>query len=278
MALQRIASQEPLRASVVSVAGKQAGGSQSRLILCDDKKMYVLKMHPNPQGPNVLANEALGAMLLTGLGFPVPRWRPITIDTQTLHVFPELTMEANGTKLPPACGVHFGSEYVGGPQYRLFDIIPASYRIKNVEQLAGVRLFDLWANHHDHRQFVYRRKVKQDGDYEAVIVDNGHLFGGPDWSDETARSLRLWFHSALKPPMAAYLDIEGWVTVFEVHLPKLLDEARALVPPEWYRGDIYALCARLRRRLEGLRALANMRAAAEVGRSTRDEALRVYVD
>ena len=278
MTLQRLASQEPLSTSVVSVAGKQPGGSQSRLILCDDKKMYVLKMHPNPQGPNVLANEALGAILLTGLGFPVPRWRPITIDLQTLRVFPELTMEANGTRLPPACGVHFGSEYVGGPQYQLFGIIPSSYRIINAEQLAGVRLFDLWANHHDHRQFVYRRRVKQKGDYEAVIVDNGHLFGGPDWSDDTARSLKLWFHCAHKPPMAAYLDIEKWVTVFEVHLPKLLEEARTLVPLEWYRGDMYSLCARLRRRLECLSALANTQVAAEVGSDTRAEALRVYVD
>ena len=278
MTLQRIASHQPLKASVISVARKLTGGSQSRLILCNDRKMYVLKMHPNPQGPNVLANEALGSMLLKGLGFPVPRWRPITIDLQTLCVFPELTMEAKGTRLPPACGIHFGVEYVGGPQYHLLDIIPRSYRVRNVEQVAGVHLFDLWANHHDHRQFVYRRGVKQKGDYEALIIDNGHLFGGPDWSDETARSLNLWSRCAHKLPMATYLDIERLVRAFEIKIPRLLDEAKALVPREWYRGDIYSLCARLLRRLECLRGLANMQATAERESSAREEALRVYVD
>jgi len=60
--------------TVTMVIKKQPGGAQSRLVLCDDGKLYVLKMHPNPQGPNVLANEALGAMIMGGLGLLAPRW------------------------------------------------------------------------------------------------------------------------------------------------------------------------------------------------------------
>jgi hypothetical protein len=242
---------------VVQVVKKQRGGSQSRLVLCDDGKFYVLKMHPNPQGNNVLANEALGAILLSALGFLVPPWRPITINLKTLPSFPELIMEtADGTKLP-ACGVHFGSEYLGGPQYDLFDLIPESYRIRNVEQVAAINLFDLWANHHDYRQWVYRR-IKSKGLYEAVFIDNGHLFGGPEWSDEAGVSLKLWSRYFHKPLISECLVMERWLTVFEARIPRLLHEAMAVIPPEWYEGDIYALCARLLQRLECLRGIASL--------------------
>jgi hypothetical protein len=250
-------STEPLAPHVVQVVKKQRGGSQSRLVLCDDGKLYVLKMHPNPQGNNVLANEALGAVLLSGLGFRVPAWRPILINLKSLPFYPELTMESAEGHTLPACGVHFGSEHVSGPQYEVFDLIPESYKIRNAEQVAAINLFDLWANHHDYRQWVYRR-IKGEGLYEAICIDNGHLFGGPDWSDEVGVSLKLWssyFHKALGPEC---LVMERWLTVFEAHIPRLLQEAIALIPSEWYTGDIYALCARLLQRLQCLRAIAGL--------------------
>jgi hypothetical protein len=259
---QRLTSKQLVRPSVVMVARKQKGGSQSRLVLCDDGKQYVLKTHPNPQGPNVLANEALGSILLSGLGFSVPAWRSITISLRALPCFPELTMETADGFILPACGVHFGSEYVGGPQYDLFDLIPESYRIRNSEQVAAISLFDLWANHQDTRQCVYRRP-KQTGEYEALFIDNGHLFGGPEWSDDTALSLKLWSRYLRKLPMPANLAMQRWLTVFESRIPRLLVEARHLIPPEWYRGDIHSLCARLIERLECLRAIADLEPVAE---------------
>jgi hypothetical protein len=209
-------------------------------------------MHPNPQGPNVLANEALGSILLRGLGLQVPSWLPIVINLKTLPSFPELTMEtARGMQLP-AWGVHFGSEYLGGPQYDLFDFIPEHYKITNGEQFAAIRLFDLWANHRDLRQCVYRRP-KQTGDYEAVFIDNGHLFGGPAWSDETALSPKAWSgHIRMSGPFAT----ERWLTLFEDRIPGLLREARLNIPSEWHSGDINSLCTGLLQRLKSLRAIA----------------------
>ena len=60
---------------------------------CDDGKLYVLKMNPNPQGPNVLANEALGSILIRGLGLRAPPWKAVTIDLKTVRFFPELAMQ-----------------------------------------------------------------------------------------------------------------------------------------------------------------------------------------
>jgi hypothetical protein len=254
-----IVSTEQPGPCVVQVVKKQKGGSQSRLVLCDDGKLYVLKMHPNPQGDNVLANEALGAILLSALGFLVPPWRPITINLKTLPSFPELIMEtAAGTKLP-ACGVHFGSEYLGGP-YPLFDLIPESYQIRNDEQLAAIQLFDLLANHHDHRQCVYRR-IMMNEPFEAVFIDNGHLFGGPSWSDDCERSVRLWSRLTQERRGTESSTMERYLTLFETRIPQLLLDAVAVVPPEWYKGDIYALCARLLQRLQRLRGIANLEAA-----------------
>lgn len=257
-----IGSTEPPGPCVVQVVKKLKGGSQSRLVRCDDGKVYVLKMHPNPQGNNVLANEALGAILLSALGFLVPAWRPITINLKALRLFPELIMEStDGTKLP-ACGLHFGSEYLGGAQYDLFDFIPEGYRIRNSGQVAAINLFDLWANHHDDRQWMYRR-IKNQGLYDAICIDNGHLFGGPGWSDKAEMSLKLWSRYFQRPLVSECVDMERWLNVFEARIPRLLYEAMPVIPPEWYEGDIYALCARLIQRLECLRGIATLEPVEE---------------
>jgi hypothetical protein len=254
---------------------KQKGGSQSRLVLCDDGKLYVLKMHPNPQGNNVLANEALGAVPLSALGFIVPAWRPITINLKALPSFPELTMEADGRRLP-ACGLHFGSEYLGGPQYDLFDLIPKGHRIRNRGQVDAINLFDLWANHYDDRQWMCRR-IKNQGLYEAICIDNGHLFGGPDWSDNTEVSLKLWSRYFHKLLMSECLMMEEWLTLFEGRIPRLLPEAIAVIPAEWYKGDIYALCARLLQRLECLRGIAGLEPVRRTSQSAISVSDRVVV-
>jgi hypothetical protein len=246
----------PSRVSVVTVVKSQRGGSQSRLVLCDDGKLYVLKMFPNPQGPDVLANEALGAILLRGLGFLVPRWRPVTIEPNTLTAFPELTLATTEGMVPPACGVQFGSEYLGGSGVDLYDLLPESRRdrVINAKQFVDIHLFDLWANHQDQRQCVYRR-VKKTHDYEAFFIDNGHLFGGPDWSTVSRQPPRAFHYagsSIFRGP-----DVNKCLTLYSSRIPALLCEAISQIPPEWYKNDIVALYARLRQRLEDLKAIVH---------------------
>jgi hypothetical protein len=244
---------KPSSVSVVTVVNRQRGGSQSRLVLCDDGKLYVLKMFPNPQGPDVLANEALGAILLSGLGFLVPRWRLVTIKLKTLGVFPELTMETTRGTVFPAFGVHFGSEFLGGSGVDLYDLLPESWqhRVINAEQFAAIHLFDLWANHQDRRQCVYRR-AKKTGAYEAFFIDNGHLFGGPDWSKVSRHPPRALGY--VQPSVFRDPGVDQYTTLYSSCIPALLHEAVAQIPREWYQNDIVALHARLRQRLEDLRA------------------------
>jgi hypothetical protein len=242
--------------TVTSVVKAQRGGSQSRLVMCNDGKLYVLKMHPNPQGPNMLANEALGSILLRGLGFLAPRWRQVTINLKTIRLFPDLAMCAAGGGITfPDCGVHFGSEYLGGPQYTLFDFMPKSraHTLRSTSQLLPIYLFDVWASQQDERQCVYQ-KIRDASCYETFFIDNGHLFGGPTWREVACRA-RTTQSDSIQRIMIEDPRIEQCVKMFEDCIPKLLHRAVAMVPLEWYKDDIYALYARLLWRLEFIRLL-----------------------
>lgn len=243
--------------TVTTVVRGMSGGSQSRLIQCDDGKLYVLKMYPNPQGPNVLANEALGSILMRGLGFLVPRCRPVTINLKVLSLFPQLAMETPEGTTYPACGLHFGSEFLGSPEQTIYDLLPRGYnaRIKNAAQLFPLYLFDLWASQQDDRQCVYRRD-RSTGNYEAFFIDNGHLFGGPAWSKLGSPS-RAAYPDHLQPLVTGDPRIERCLTFFMLRLPALLHRAIALVPSEWHNGEIYMLYARLLCRLEAIRGLVD---------------------
>lgn len=241
---------------ITNVVRAQPGGSQSRLVICNDGKPYVLKMHPNPQGPNVLANEALGSIMLRGLGLLAPRWRPVTINLKTVRLFPDLAMlTVDGAITSPTCGLHFGSEYLGGPQYHLFDFMPkaCANNLRTPSQLLPIYLFDVWASQQDERQCIYQ-KTHETNVYDTFFIDNGHLFGGPDWLEVVGRA-RMTHSVSIQPPQVGDPGIEHWLKLFEDHIPKLLYHAVAAVPPEWYKGDIYALYARLLWRLEVIRLL-----------------------
>ena len=253
--------------AVTSVIKKQPGGSQSHLVQCDDGKLYILKMHPNPQGPNVLANEAIGSILIHGLGLRAPPWKPVTIDLKTVRFFPELAMQTSDQEtIFPACGIHFGSEYLGGPQYDLHSFMPKSYthKLRSTEQSLAIYLFDVWAAHQDERQCVYQR-TRETSLYNTYFIDNGHLFGGPAWSEVPANS-RGVYSANIQTPLIGDPRIEPWLKLFEDRIPKLLHHAIAVVPGDWYKGDIYTLYARLLWRLEFIRTLVNQ----EILKTSRD--------
>jgi hypothetical protein len=244
------------RLIVTTVIRTLRGGSQSRLVQCDDGKLYVLKMHPNPQGPNVLANEALGSTILHGLGFRVPRWAPVTIDLKTIRLFPDLAMQTFDQKNTyPACGIHFGSEYLGGPQYHLFDFMAkrSTRGLRSTSQLLPIYLFDVWASQQDVRQRVYR-KVREATLYDMFFIDNGHLFGGPHWRAVANRGCVIWSDD-YQPPLIGDPRIEQCLKFFENQIPTLLHRAIGAVPTAWYEDDIFGLYSRLLWRLEAIRML-----------------------
>ena len=241
---------------IVMVIRKQHGGSQSRLVSCTDGRLYVLKMHPNPQGPNVLANEALGSILLHGLGLPTARWGTIRIDLRAVKFFSDLAMDTKSFERQfPACGLHFGSEHLGGKGSEVFDFIPPPrlHKVAGSFHALGVTLFDIWAAHQDARQCVFQRIPGNRG-YETFFIDNGHLFGGPRWSNfaDYPRMVNFMRTPCLQMQHPA---IEHWLGLFEARIPGLLHRAIPRIPRDWYVDDIHLLQARLIDRLQSIRSL-----------------------
>lgn len=235
--------------AVQTVVRRMRGGAQSSLVRCDNGKLYVLKMTTNPQGPNVLANEFLGGYLLAGLGIACPATQALLVTDQTISGHQSLCFETMTHKRTPPSGLHLGSEFLETEGCRLYDWMPASRfkRITNADDFVGIYVFDVWASHQDQRQCIYRQD-DEDGAVHASFIDNGHLFGGPDWTsfDTPSRSLMI-FPTEQRLRMETLTD--WWVSHIRNNGDRLVTEGIAHMPSEWYSGDLSAMISNLRHRL-----------------------------
>lgn len=234
------------------------GGSQSILVRGDDEELYIVKFNNNRQGPNLLANEMLGAELLSSVGLPTPEWKPILITNEFLEGNSGVHFRsASGAGLEITSGIHFGTHFVapveGG---EIYDFLPSSFlrRIVNPADFLGIYIFDVWANHHDHRQAVYSCRSESLA-IDAYFIDNGHLFGGPHWSYGSRCGAAMCLDQTLYSVPWHESAINEWISHFEITLSKNLFRAVERVPESWYKGDIVGLAKFLEFRLHNLRHL-----------------------
>jgi hypothetical protein len=236
---------------------KMRGGSQPALIRCNDGKLYVAKFFNNPQGPNVLANEVLGNEILNALNLPTPRWKTVFISRHFIEKNTEISFETHAGYSAIESGFHFGSEFLGDEKAQnVYDWLPNAFssRVVNARDFLGIRFFDIWTNHCDHRQSLYTT-VDENASFRAVFIDNGHLFGGPEWNRKRRQgeslSLDKRFHSD-----ECLLEVaESWIARFETACSSSLLNIIRHVPSFWYSGDINQIADSLVRRLSMLRAL-----------------------
>ncbi len=156
------------------------GGSQSVLAKASDGNFYVLKFRNNPQGPNVLFNEAIGTELFRIAGLLVPEWRPVFVPKELLASSPECWIETeNGLRLPED-GWCFGSRFLGSENAALFEILPKSYfgRIRNRGDFWVARALDVLCGHSDNRQAIFVEG--RDKRLDAYFFDHGNLLCGAD--------------------------------------------------------------------------------------------------
>jgi len=241
----------------VQFVRKMRGGSQPALIRCNDGKLYIVKFFNNPQGPNVLANEVLGNELLNVLNLPTPQWKMVFISRSFIKKNIEMTFETALGHSSIESGLHFGSEFLGDEKTGcVYEWLPNALcgRVINSKDLLGMHVFDVWTNHCDHRQSLY---TTGDGNasFRAVFIDNGHLFGGPEWARKRRQgeslSLDKRFHSNEWPVEIT----ESWIARFETECSSSLPNIIQRVPRFWYSGDINQVAESLVRRLSMLRAL-----------------------
>jgi hypothetical protein len=233
---------------------RMRGGSQASLVECSDGHLYVLKCLGNQQGPNVLANEVLGSDLLTAVGLPTATWNPIWVSDRFIDENPNICFETSSGGVRTRAGIHFGSRFLGREHaITLLEHLPSGFhnRITNKSDFIGVYIFDLWANHCDSRQSVFQTDDKT-GTLRAFFIDNGHLFGGPNWELVSRHGEALFRDIEAYPSVWLTKTIEYWISHIRNCLANRLAETIMRIPQSWYVGDIAALEENLMARLLSL--------------------------
>jgi hypothetical protein len=192
------------------------GGSQPILARASDGMLYVVKFANNPQGANLLLNEAVGSELYRQFKLAVPEWQPVMVTDDFLDRNPQCWMQTVEGPLRPQAGWCFGSRFLGGKGERLLEILPGSSmcRVVNQSSFWMAWLIDICAGHVDNRQAIFRQAPS--GALQAFFVDHGHLLGGPK--------------GELSLPIQAsrYLDPRIYPSVSSDYLENLQRSARCL--------------------------------------------------
>lgn len=151
------------------------GGSNPLLVRASDGLTYVVKFQENPQGAQVLFNEAAGSGLYRCLGLPIARWRPLRLTRAFIERYPALWSVADR----PSPGLCFGSLHLGNQDNRVFEILPSVglKRVRKRDLFWLAWLVDICAQHSDNRQVLFVQH--RDRAYSPVFIDHGHMFGGP---------------------------------------------------------------------------------------------------
>jgi hypothetical protein len=167
------------RTYVTHFIRKLRGGSQPILAQASDGFLYVVKFTNNPQGRNISFNEAMGTELYQAAGLPVPVWKPLVLTEEFLNRNNLCWIETAEGFVRPESGLCFGSRYLGGDGEKLWEILPRSSfaRIANAGDFYLAWLVDICAAHTDNRQAVFEDRP---GGIQAVFVDHGHMFSGPE--------------------------------------------------------------------------------------------------
>lgn len=164
------------------------GGSRPILCVGEDKNLYVLKLEQNPQGAEVLANELIAHRLATILGLPVPDLHtvklrsPLSIEiSELLKDYPDKVACREPWILE--AGTHLASKYpidpFKGNIYDSLTFVRDFRKLRNLDDVVGAMVFDVWLENHDRRQFVFWKTCRERR-YRALLIDNGFCFA-KDW-------------------------------------------------------------------------------------------------
>lgn len=233
---------------------KMKGGSQSAFVRANDGKHYVVKMHDNPAGSNLLANEWMGSLVARAVGLPVAEPKSIFFSESFIVYHADLWFELPSGVRRPNKGVHFGSLLVGqtAGADRPTEYISRSRidMITNRETFLGMYLLDVWANHQDNRQAIFRRGA--DDTQEVCFIDHGHMFGGPEWNFRDNLNSALHLEPEVYTNLWQDEKVALWISRFQSVIPEVLNTVADSLMQEWYKGDLTQLVRKLNDRLANL--------------------------
>jgi hypothetical protein len=220
------------------------GGSQSRLVLADDGNLWIVKFKNNPQHLRVLANELIATQIAVAIGLSVPVSGIVDVSQSIIETNPPQYMDL-GHKCRELCssGLQFGSQFAGGMISHQVDEYLADEQLlnaRNLEQFAGILVFDKWTGNTDYRQVVYRRNGIERG-YSAVFIDQGGCFNLGEWSFRDAPLKGVFAQKCAYSAVTGWESFEPWLSRVEQFDPQSLWEIAKTVPREWYGGEVYEL-------------------------------------
>ena len=225
------------------------GGSKAHMCTCSDGNNYIVKFQNNPEGNRTLANDLLGTLLARYVGLPVP-------DPAIVDVTEDLTPGKRdrmlrydpGADLGPP-GECFGSRYLTPHMpgsHRSNSVEPGDLnrgylrKLGNLEDFAGMLVFDKWTCNTDPRQVVF--VLNEDNLDRVVMIDFGYCFHGPNWRFPPYSSIGVFGEWYVYNAIKAMEAFEPWLQILENDLNEdVLTSFAGLIPPKWYDFDGVAL-------------------------------------
>jgi hypothetical protein len=244
---------------------KMRGGAQAHLLEASDGNFYVVKFKNNPQHRRILVNEWLAAAFLRFLNISCPEPALVEIHPELLAEQEDIYIQFGGRRLPVEPGWHFGSRFPGDPnRVATYDFVPDSLltKVENMQEFAGVLVFDKWTGNADARQSIFlRARLKEYSPslqvhrarvgFLALMIDHGYIFNGPHWEFVDWPAAGLYFRHSVYADVRGLTSFEPWLERVRSFPESVVDEALRSLPPWWLNGDseaVYQLLERLMRR------------------------------
>lgn len=213
------------------------GYSAPQLLRAEDGDDYVVKFRSNGQGLRVLPNEWVAGSCAIALGLPMP---PITVVNVSQALL-DATTELSPFRATP--GAQFGCKFVPHGHAEPWRNVLAN--AENLDDLAGILVFDTWVYTRDRSWRTSNLHVVMDADgrYRVIIFDHGWVFGGkPNWSKESLHQERDLVrppfmggsvYNSFRPHIKGADPFEPWLLKVESLPPETIWQSINEIPDDW---------------------------------------------
>lgn len=229
---------------------RMTGGSQSHMLRCSDGYDYIVKFQNNPQGKRILANDLLGTLLAKSMKLPAADVAVVNVSKDLVHDCTALQMECRQGSEPCQAGLCFGSRYLS-PRFHITHGTALARALSmstwyllelgNLNDFAGMLVFDKWTCNSDDRQVVFVRGKGVIPD-KAVMIDFGYCFNAGHWNFRDHPMVGLFGERSVYESIECMERFNPWLEFLENKMSE--DVIRCLgskIPAEWYGGDQQAL-------------------------------------